>query len=406
MVCLVGENPLPVYLSIRQFAAEGAQIILVCSKGSKGTRPHADRIKQRIADHHSTEAWRVQIQQIEDPFSPASVLSIFDSLTGEAECALHMTGGTKIMAAFSVLSWKDRLQDVIYLAETNGRFWFGDGSYEELDPIRLNVRELCRLHGIRLLDDTSWTPDPSPDDLKNVFAACCANPLPRFSHSEEHTGGSAEKNFEWFEKDKPILDQCIKLLTPKTQDAWCSIERINNANDYDGSNQRRIFEFFALNQWLEYIVRELVLCIPSSDAPTTFGQRPVMPCVAEDDLLFSQEFIVGRPVVGGHRYDPKQFEGDILAVVNNRLRYISVTTSRHPSRCKEKMFEAMHRARQIGGDLASSCVVSMASRSTVEGCRASIGEDPRHTIFGQDHLKYWMHNDLTVLRQFLTQNFV
>jgi len=42
MVCLVGENPLPVYLGIKQLATPEAEVILVCSEA---TRPQAKNIK-------------------------------------------------------------------------------------------------------------------------------------------------------------------------------------------------------------------------------------------------------------------------------------------------------------------------------------------------------------------------
>ena len=42
MVCLVGENPLPVYLGIKQLAPPEAEVVLVYSEASK---PQAKNIK-------------------------------------------------------------------------------------------------------------------------------------------------------------------------------------------------------------------------------------------------------------------------------------------------------------------------------------------------------------------------
>ncbi|MEW6754538.1 MAG: hypothetical protein AB1505_26680, partial [Candidatus Latescibacterota bacterium] len=92
-------------------------------------------------------------------------------------------------------------------------------------------------------------------------------------------------------------------------------------------------------------------------------------------------------------------------VVNNRLRYLSVTTARLPDRCKAKMFEAIHRARQIGGGLASSCVVSLAERWAREPCRTSVGLHPRHTIYGVDDVRRWVDGDVSDLHAFLTRDF-
>lgn len=45
MVCLVGENPLPIYLRIKQLATPEAEIVLVYSEA---TRPQAKSIKALV----------------------------------------------------------------------------------------------------------------------------------------------------------------------------------------------------------------------------------------------------------------------------------------------------------------------------------------------------------------------
>jgi hypothetical protein len=121
-------------------------------------------------------------------------------------------------------------------------------------------------------------------------------------------------------------------------------------------------------------------------------------------MVFRQECTVSNQF-SQQKYDPLMFEGDILLVVNNRLRYVSVTTSSKPDRCKEKMFEAMHRSRQIGGNMASSCVVSLAPHDKVNNCRISIGKHPRHTIYGRDDVNSWVNGHPDSLKDFLTRDF-
>jgi hypothetical protein len=73
------------------------------------------------------------------------------------------------------------------------------------------------------------------------------------------------------------------------------------------------------------------------------------------------------------------------------------------------MFEAMHRARQIGGGLAYSCVVSLAGypsydgerQDTVQNCRRSIGKEPYHTMFGKAHVRQRQRGSYNSLHRFL-----
>ena len=58
----------------------------------------------------------------------------------------------------------------------------------------------------------------------------------------------------------------------------------------------------------------------------------------------------------------QEFEADVLAVHQNRLFYFSVTTEKKIDDCKEKMFEAIHRSRQLGGALARSCTICLADK--------------------------------------------
>jgi hypothetical protein len=83
------------------------------------------------------------------------------------------------------------------------------------------------------------------------------------------------------------------------------------------------------------------------------------------------------------------FEADVVALHGNRIRYISVTTSHDKNVCQGKLFEAMHRARQIGGGLASAAVVCLLERTPCTSIWMSTGKDENHQVFGCDELDLW-----------------
>jgi hypothetical protein len=415
MISLVGENPLPVYLGIRQLTADGARILLVHSSGSPGTKEQADRVKARLERDAGSRL--VSLFQIADPWDPASVLSAVAGLPGSwGEAAFDYTGGTKVMSAMAVRAAADRFAALVYLEEARGQFriWSpASGETESrtlsaLDP-PLGVRDLCDLHNITVHPDATWQPDPTPADLLAIWHRRLAehradtDRILEFPTNEEGNQGS-DAAWRIYQRNQGRLGPCLDLLTPETRSRWAAIEAPSTPAAYSDSQRRAVFEFFASRQWFEYLMRELVLSVSQSTDRIAFGTRPDDPVLGESDILSGQEFLVGQ-VARPRRRDPRMFEADVLGVVDNRLRYLSVTTGLSRKSCKAKMFEAVHRSRQIGGGLASSCVVSLADSGGVADCRTSVGLHPRHTIYGLSDVERWFQGNAHDLRRFLTQDF-
>src|SRR5262245_62051758 len=83
MVCLVGENPLPVYLGIKQLAAPEAEVVLVYSEA---TKVQAGNIKKLLDKAPVSKVNRGrtcimnQVVQLCDPFSPRQVRETLDAV--------------------------------------------------------------------------------------------------------------------------------------------------------------------------------------------------------------------------------------------------------------------------------------------------------------------------------------
>jgi hypothetical protein len=120
MVCLVGENPLPVYLGIKQLATREAEVILVYSEA---TGPQAQNIKGLLDKERVTNGNRGrtyitnQVVQLRDSFCPRQVRETLDAMVAMNNLrayAFNYTGGTMVMSAPLVLATIQRAHGYSY----------------------------------------------------------------------------------------------------------------------------------------------------------------------------------------------------------------------------------------------------------------------------------------------------
>jgi hypothetical protein len=420
MVCLVGENPLPIYLGIKQLATTEAEIVLVYSEA---TKPQARNIKalidkDRVAQGNLGRTCIMnQVVQLRDPFSPRQVRETLDAvvarLPNQQAYALNYTGGTKVMSDYGLLAWsllkqapkrpeRDRglpwpeVQNTFYLEEPSGIFHFHD------DKIPLAVapalEELLALHGVQRLPERA-SPDMTPADIEKMFSWYLDNTrafsdIRNTVRWQDLHRKKTKPQYDWFasQYDRALgtwqqdclWQKLLTLITDDTAQRWLSEPAIpENRDTYQGSLLEARFRFIIHSLWFELWVRDILHKL----------------------LGPQQEIVTGAEL----KIDGQRFESDVMTVYEHRLFYFSVTTSTQEGVCKEKMFEAMHRARQIGGGLAYSCVVSLADytyydnerEDTVQNCRRSIGQAPRHTLFGKAHVRQWHRGSYESLQRFL-----
>ncbi|MEM1043985.1 MAG: hypothetical protein AAGI91_15325 [Bacteroidota bacterium] len=118
---------------------------------------------------------------------------------------------------------------------------------------------------------------------------------------------------------------------------------------------------------------------------------------AEDDLgLHGVAWSVeSRPDIQALRTDDgtddyDKFELDVMALRGYQLFAVSCTTSQGKSDVKKKLFEVLHRARQIGGDEARAAVVSaVRNPAAVQNeLYATYGLGPQVRVFGLHDLPH------------------
>jgi hypothetical protein len=423
MVCLVGENPLPVYLGIKQLASPDAEVVLVYSEA---TKPQAKNIKTLIDKTREATGNRGhtcvmnQVVQLRDPFSPRQVRETLDAvvarLSNPRAYALNYTGGTKVMSDYGLLAWtlmqqaphrKERfaglawpeVQNTFYLEEPSGKFHFHDD--EVPLKVALTLEELLALHGVERLPERAY-PDISQGDIEKMFGWYCDNRQRKAFNEircavkwrEELRMQKTKQQYDWlssqYDRASGTWQQdcswrkLLSLITDETAQRWLDDPAMPDSLDtYKGSVQEARLRFIVHGLWFELWVGDILRKL--------LGQQ--------------QEIVTGAEMT----IEGQRFESDVMTIVDHRLFYYSVTTASQEGICKEKMFEAMHRARQIGGGLAYSCVVSLAEypyydgekQDTVQNCRRSIGKAPYHTMFGKAHVRRWERGSTNSLRRFL-----
>jgi hypothetical protein len=408
-----------IYLGIKQLATTDAEIVLVYSEA---TKPQARNIKALIDKDRVAKGnlGRIcimnQVVQLRDPFSPRQVRETLDAvvarLPNRQAYALNYTGGTKVMSDYGLLAWslfpqtpkrpeRDRgltwpeVQNAFYLEEPSGIFHFHD------DKIPLTVaptlEELLALHGVQRLPERT-SPDMTSADIEKMFSWYLDNTrtfsdIRNAVQWENLHRKKTKPQYDWFashydralgtwQKDCP-WQQLLTLITDDTAQRWLNEPAMPEGRDtYQGSLLEARFRFIIHSLWFELWVRDILHKL----------------------LGPQQEIVTGAELT----IDGQRFESDVMTVYEHRHFYFSVTTAAQEGIGKEKMFEAMHRARQIGGGLAYSCVVSLAEytyyderEDTVQNCRRSIGQAPRHTLFGKAHVRQWRRGSYESLRRFL-----
>ncbi len=396
MICLVGENPLPVYIGIRKLSTPDARIWLVCSEG--GTDSYAKAIKSLVEldNDRNEESRSCNVVSIPDPYDPNAIREVISGFDQVENTALNITGGTKVMSAFSVTAWKGGWEGIFYVEDGRRKFHFANGVTEDIGDLDLTLDDLGRLHGVEIPRNLYGLAIPSLRELKGYYHEIESRD--RSVHSQYRFNYSVRERDELkrFESNIVPFQNCFRLVSKEIKSAWGMPETLPaSIEDYKISEWKPVFDFFAKGEWFECLIYQLAW--------------EVLHSVDKDYPLY--EIAFRRKCVKNEYYenvkiDSQIFEGDIFLVFGNRLRFLSVTTSLSARACKAKMFEAIHRARQIGGDLATSGVVCLASDRVLNSCRVSIAKYPRHNLFGRFDVNNCVKGDTESLAAFLTQDFI
>lgn len=364
---LIGENPLPNYVAARTLLNDGGTVYLVftnqtkgqknCLQGRDGLHKYGIKCVEVDLANYESNAYHIcnRIQQRLNSLNDGSV-------------GLNYTGGTKAMAVHAYRAIQEQKSDAVfsYLDPRKLVMWIDQEGNQAIAfdvPLKLKFEELFKLHNNNYwLPEKPPRPKPQLPDVAAEFAkfhsdinnkdCCLIRQWRKWCIEQLYPQTKKEKSDYWLdeeqlERKQPIsislegLDQRIKGILRQHLDASSNVLRLDITKQKGFNSLTHVCEWLD-GTWLESYVLQQVKEI-------------------------QDEFDIEESMMSFHIRDSantrrERFEFDVAFIKGYQLFAISCTTSSIKSRCKQKLFEAHLRARQLGGDESRVALVCCFDR--------------------------------------------
>lgn len=390
LILLVGASPLPNLVAT--LALQPRQIALICSAE---TEPAVIRLRDVIKRHLR----HVQVRKfgtaeyllLDDAYRARAIRARVDSaMTNLTRWTLLYTGGTKAMATHIHIAWREKGGPpgrACYLADRLGALLFDDGSDDIIvDEVSLDIRDLADLHGLKDLTCTLLPLEepqdagyPTCEHATAIWASVRADPslAGRLKQFSERLKRAEVAIADLGSLVSGVRGPAASVISPEAQRQWTT--------------------FLDEGSWFEWVVGSFV------DAAGKDAERTRHQPRERRSYWNVRCNLPGRKIP-----NPKgDFQLDVAQVAGARLYALSCTTSsKHRKETKGKVFEVMERARQIGGHLARSAVVSLHDDANRDELRSEIlnvwsGDQLPPHVFGLSDLKAWQDGDFHTLTRWL-----
>ena len=396
---LIGENPLPNYVAAKTLLREGGKPYLVYTEH---TSEAYERLKEvlDISEEEKVELWNNESNAFEIKKAIKEKVKELQKLSPNKKFGLNYTGGTKAMAVHAYQAFLDlNLSPEPVFSYLDSRSLQMMFDRKNALPIPMEVpKEKLEMTGETLfsLHGLYWKQGKKPINQPKLTEAG-KKLLCLYMNDKERC------NF-----DNDWLNWCEKVLTPKTQKQnqygkyvdWKDEEYLENNIELDlteapevikevlrkhlGASSDKLslqtakqhgqFDKFShvcewlSCGWLEHYVLDHI------------KQISVNPPIDRSAMSFN---IIDQPDDNWEK-----FQFDVAFMRSYQLFAISCTTSRSTDRCKEKLFEAYIRAKQLGGSEARVALVCFHKNpENIIKTFKSLIEDPKIAVFGHKHLK-------------------
>lgn len=398
---LVGENPLPNYVSARLLLRPQGTAHLVYSTG---TTPVYKRLSEAL-----TQAG-IQSRPVELGSAEADGVVIQQKIrqcasTCEGQIGLNYTGGTKTMAVHAY-------QAILKAFPNRSDLCF---SYLDSRNLQLCIDGKAPVRDISLL----LSPPPTLEQILKLHnLSWDANNLP-IQHSQ--VPGGAEALVKLALKPKPNGSEVAKELELKN---WCdqNLKNASTGRAWKEETQLAQLPPYSLSGLSEEVIK--IFQGHLSTSATELDLKQVQQACSDFTKLshichwldggwleayslhqiqaIATQFNLHDGAMSIHITDPRrpddpkrgdQFEFDVAFLRGYQLFAISCTTAIKHADCKQKLFEAQLRARQLGGDEARVALVSCYNKESdylkreMSFLTNDSDNDPRIEIFGCRDLK-------------------
>jgi hypothetical protein len=382
---LVGENPLPNYIAARTLLKDNGTVYLVFTN-------HTTKQKGFLLE--ALNQYNIKCEGIDLANYESNSYHIRNTLHKRIKSlppgiiGLNYTGGTKAMAVHAYKAIEEFAQEFnrdvrfSYLDPRKLKMCIDQPNNKPLEfhvPLHLSLKEIFNLHDNKWRDDKPPQSKPVLKDAAAKFAEFheniqlakewrdwCDDQL----HSLKYRGF-------WKSEDelKSIssislqgLSKTIKNIISQELGVFNENIKLPEVKKKGFSNLTQICE------WLDGIWLESYVLAKVQEIQNEFGIKESM-----------MSFHIKDPQ---SRKERDRFEFDVAFIKGYQLFAISCTTSMNKKLCKEKLFEAHLRARQLGGDEARVALVCFSDRPEwiKDDMRFAI-DDRKIEVFGIDDIE-------------------
>jgi hypothetical protein len=368
---LVGENPLPNYVAANLLLIKEGTLYLI---HTYGTERQALQLQMILDDelHGCQSAQLISLENYEsDAYRIQRKIQEWIGKLDSGSIGMNYTGGTKAMAVHAYRAALqvsgDREIQFSYLDPRRLRMCF-DRQEGESQTVKILPQDLeVKLATLFNLHSWKWVSTPS----NRPMHAHAAEEFAKF-HTQERMGNlwrqwcddvlrpKTQKGSGWHEEKElkkvepltlELFNECMEiksaLSTLEIADDRLSLQSLKNL----GFKKIKHICKWLDGEWLEHYVLQKVQEISET--------KNIYESATSFDIAVS---------------DSKQnkFEFDVAFTRGYQLFAISCTTISFKSDCKQKLFEAYIRARQLGGDEARVALVCCASGKDVAALRTEI----------------------------------
>lgn len=374
LVLLIGTNPLPNFIVAEYFLKTNRELKRIWLVHSEevawqvGTKTQAENLEKVLKERHS------QSSKLSFPLSKVTLSNVSSAeeifhdikkklireLPGSGSVHLNYTGGTKAMGthvyrAIEQDSTKSLIKSFSYLDGRN--FQIVDDSNRKVNAmdlrgeISISFSELIALHGFKRKNNDADNKDFS--DAIQVYKKIIEEDRLDDYYSED--GGYNRTLFE--DRNEPgELVTTIKGLKQEprsfiAREPFLSVIRAM-PEDYRVFDAHGHFITPSSNKKLERAIKFL-------DGGWLEGYvHATMQKEMSKNLTVLKDWMIDK-----HGW-ATEFQLDVILLKGYQLIGISCTTSQEKHLCKNKGFEIILRARQIGGDEAKAILVALADDPT------------------------------------------
>lgn len=382
---LIGENPLPNYVAARTLLKTDGTVYLIFTNQTISQ-------KKSLKGQDGLLHWGIHCEEIDLADGESNAHQIREKIknrvnTISGSVGLNYTGGTKAMAVHAYRAIQELKPDAIfsYLDSRRLKMWINQGDQKPTDydvsiQPKLSLEELFNLHGRYLL--TNFPPRCKPyfPELEEEIAMLNVN---------KETDSKSRLNFDNWKKwcnKLPKLDSGIDLNNVSPNLANLINQHWNLSGDKAqitdraktaGFQEVDELKLYCDGMWLESYVLKIIRDI--------YDEINIL----KEDVKMSFNVVDDKSKV--NTLDKKKdgkFELDVAFIKGYQLFAISCTAKSGRSDCKEKMFEAYLRAKELGGDEARVALVCCYDKpEEIEADMTKFGiRDPKIKVFGRSHL--------------------